>query len=346
MRLIAAIAAPSLALAAASLGAVDTPEIADPRPRSAVVDTTGTLAAADRAAIDSLAGRAREGGELVVVVIPTVGYAPPRLFATELFNRWQLDGRGRNRGVMLLVAVSDRKAEIVLGDGYPAGATRRSNDIMKQLVAQFRGGRPREAVVQGARNLVEGLILIREAPRAQARAPGPAPERLAAVPAAPRVTPVPRPAAPTGAGEGLLATLSENALPVSGALGSALAGGALLFRRHLRHRPRTCPSCSSSMVRLEEVEEDGRLTSAEQAEERVGSADYDVWVCSGCPQVQKLRYGALFTSYASCPRCNAKTVTRTTSTLEAATSVSEGRLQVDELCAHCSYSDRQIHRIP
>ena len=58
------------------------------------------------------------------------------------------------------------------------------------------------------------------------------------------------------------------------------------------------------------------------------------------------RYGALFTSYASCPRCNAKTVTRTTSTLEAPTTVSEGRLQVDELCAHCSYADRQVHTIP
>jgi uncharacterized protein len=157
---------------------------------------------------------------------------------------------------------------------------------------------------------------------------------------------VSRPAAPTAAQEGLLATLSENALPVSGALGSALAGGTLLFRRHRRNRPRTCPSCSSSMFRLEEVEEDGRLTSAEQAEERVGSADYDVWVCSGCPQVTKLRYGALFTSYASCPRCNAKTVTRTTSTLEAPTTVSEGRLQVDELCAHCSYADRQVHTSP
>jgi uncharacterized membrane protein YgcG len=48
-------------VAAAPAAALPPDRIADPRPKSAVVDTTSTLQAADVAAIDALAARSSSG---------------------------------------------------------------------------------------------------------------------------------------------------------------------------------------------------------------------------------------------------------------------------------------------
>jgi uncharacterized protein len=322
-------------LAAAPAGAIPQRSIADPRPGSAVVDTTGTLAPGDLAAVDTAADRARDGGELMVVVIDSVGGAVPRTFTTELFNRWGLDGRERNRGVMLLVALKDRKAEIVVGDGYPDSVTSVTDRIMRDtVVARFKAGRPREAIVEGARAIVDQVILRSRSGVTSTVAPPVANFR--------------RPPPATAAPEGFLARLAYGAmdhpLPVGGALGGAVAGGALL-RRHLRNRPRPCPACRTMMTRLQEIADDAHLTSGEKAEERVGSVDYDVWACS-CGQTRKLRYGSLFTSYGKCRSCQAKTLKVTTTTVVSATTSSEGRARVDERCAHCSYTNTYHRSIP
>jgi uncharacterized protein len=324
-----------LLLAAVPAGAVTQRKIADPRPKSAVVDLTRTLGAADVETIDALASRARAGGELLVVVIDTVSGAVPRAFTKDLFNRWGLDGRRRNRGVLLLVALTDRKAEIVIGDGYPGTVTGVTDRIMRDvLVARFKAGRPREAIAEGARAIVDQVILPGEAV-----VPSTQPAAAAHAYAAAR---------PAASQESLLMRVADGAvehpLPTGGAIGGAVAAGALL-QRYLRNRPRRCKKCGTMMTRLDETADDAHLTSAEKLEERVGSVDYDVWTCA-CGQTLKLRYGSLFTSYGRCKRCQAKTLKVTKTTLVNATTSSEGRARVDERCANCSYSNTYERRIP
>jgi len=41
-------------------------------------------------------------------VIRTTGERPQRAFATELFNRWQLDSAERNDSLLIFVALGDR----------------------------------------------------------------------------------------------------------------------------------------------------------------------------------------------------------------------------------------------
>ena len=338
------LAAASLLAVAAAPAAAETPErIADPRPRSAVVDTTGTLTTTDVATIDSLAQRARAGGELVVVVIDSVSGAVPRQFTTQLFNHWRLDTRERNRGVLLLAALKDRKAEIVVGDGYPTTATQVTDSIMREvIVARFKARRPREAMVEGAQALVERLIL--SGPKAPVRA---AEQPL--VPAlGPEATPQPPPLPTTSPGpvEQATSIAVENPLPVTGGVGGALLGGAALMRRYLRRRPRTCPACAATMTRLDEATDDAHLSSGEKTEERVGSVDYDIWACPGCRHTLKLRYGALFTSYARCPECRSKTLKSETTTMQSATTSSTGLARVDETCAHCNHRRSYTRTIP
>lgn len=330
-------AAVVLWLAAVPAGAITQEKIADPRPRSAVVDLTRTLGPDDVSALDALATRARAGGELMVVVVDSVSGAVPRRFTTDLFNRWGLDQRRRNRGVLLLAALTDRKAEIVVGDGYPASVTSVTDRIMRDVVvARFKAGRPREAIVEGAEAIVDRVILA-----GQAALPSPPGTRPAAASLA-------RPAAPPAAPQSLLersaAAVADNPVPAGGAVGGVVAAGALL-RRYLRNRPRRCQACGTVMTRLEEAADDQHLTPAERVEERVGSVDYDVWACR-CGKTLKLRYGNMFSSYGTCRSCGAKTLKVTTTTLSNATTSSEGRARVDERCANCSYSNSYERSIP
>ncbi|MBI1948803.1 MAG: TPM domain-containing protein [Deltaproteobacteria bacterium] len=141
-------------------------DLADPRPAHHVVDLTGTLGPADIAAIDAEAARGAAGGEILVAVVPSTDGMNPRAFTTAVFNRLGVDGQARNRGVVLLAAIGDRKAEIVVGDGFPAGVTNETDAIMSGVVvARFKAGDPRGALVQGARALVD-RVLLRDAPAA------------------------------------------------------------------------------------------------------------------------------------------------------------------------------------
>jgi uncharacterized protein len=54
----------------------------------------------------------------------------------------------------------------------------------------------------------------------------------------------------------------------------------------------------------------------------------------------------MFTSYASCSGCGAKTLKSETTTVTSATTTSEGLARVDESCAHCSYTNSYTRTIP
>ena len=320
-------------LTAAHASALPQQQVADPRPRSAVVDLTRTLEEADKAAIDGLADRARNGGELLVVVIDSVGGAVPRTYTTHLFNRWGLDNKQRNRGVMLLAAIKDRKAEIVVGDGYPDSVISVTDRIMRDVVvAQFKAGRPRDAIVGGARAIVDRVILGGQAAAPPARPSAALPSRSAAA--------VPEASLFDRAAAGIM----DTPMPVGGGLGVLGAGGFAL-RQYMRNRPRKCRACGTMMTRLDESADDAHLSSAEKVEERVGSVDYDIWSC-GCGQTMKLRYGTWFSGYGNCGQCKAKTLKVTTTTIVSATTSSEGRARVHEACANCSFSHTYERSIP
>jgi uncharacterized protein len=119
-----------------------------------------------------------------------------------------------------------------------------------------------------------------------------------------------------------------------------------MTRRYLRRRPRTCPACATAMVRLDETADDAHLSGGEKTEERLGSVDYDVWACPACRHTLKLRYGALFTRYASCPKCNARALRSESHTVTPATTSRTGIARVDEKCAHCRYSHSYTRTIP
>jgi uncharacterized membrane protein YgcG len=120
------------------------------------VDTTGTLRPETLEEVDRLGTQvdASGQGQLAVVVVDSTEGAQPRAFATDLFNRWGLGHADRDDGVLLFVALSDRKAEIILGDGVDtASDVGRSDALMARLIPFFARGELDGAVLEGAHGL-------------------------------------------------------------------------------------------------------------------------------------------------------------------------------------------------
>ena len=322
----AALLAGALLLAVSTTAlALRVEDIASPRPKSWVADTAELLTPAQEAELDQLGNaiHAQDGAELAIVTVRSTAGADARTFATALFNHWQIGHRDRDNGVLLFVAIDDRAAELILGDGVDSDdQVGTVDDVMQRtIVPLFRAGTPDRAIIAGAHETARRILLI---------AP-------AALPAAPLAAPpAPPPPAHTGPADDSSGDTAKQVGGIAGG-GGLLAALWALVRRRLRNRPRKCASCGAAMQRLDDAADDTHLSAPERTEERLGSVDYDVWICGACTSVSKLRYGAFFTRYKRCPQCRAVTKSSAETTLVAANYDRGGRVRVDEHCEHCGY---------
>ena len=317
---------------AASVGAIPVDQV--PMPQDGVVsDQAQLLDAAAEARINdiSAAAEARDGSELAVVTIASTDGADARAFATQLFNRWGIGDNSRDNGVLIFVAIEDRAAELILGDGIDDDAQVAIADGIMQgeMVPRFRNGDAQGAILAGAEAAAVRLLGAAASPEGGSTdASSWAPTTVAP------------------ASYGPLDDPDVRNLGLGAAGAGGLGGLAFAARRWLRRRPRRCDRCGSGMVRLDEARDDAHLSPAELKEESIESVDYDVWACQGCSGVTKLRYGAWFTRYAKCPKCGAKTKSDTTTTLVEATYSSGGRVRIDEHCEFCGYRNSYERTTP
>ncbi len=114
----------------------------------------------------------------------------------------------------------------------------------------------------------------------------------------------------------------------------------------IRKMPFNCEKCGHKMQLLNESEEDQYLNAIQQAEEKVGSYDHDVWHCPQC-QATKIYSYRLNTDYDRCAACGAVTMKLTSDTvLERATHYSSGRGCKLYTCANCGHITKSIYIIP
>ena len=100
------------------------------------------------------------------------------------------------------------------------------------------------------------------------------------------------------------------------------------------------------MTRLEETADDTLLEEGQQAEERLGSVDYDVWKCPGCGHHFTLRYPKWASRYDKCPQCHNRTKSSATTVVAAASTASSGSALVVETCAFCSFRREHTQVLP
>lgn len=111
---------------------------------SPVVDTTGTLSAAQKQPLEqqALALQQRKGSQLQVLLVSSTQPETIEQYAVRVFEQWKLGRKGVDDGVLLIVAKDDRAARIETGYGLegaiPDAIANRV--IQEYLVPKFREG--------------------------------------------------------------------------------------------------------------------------------------------------------------------------------------------------------------
>ncbi len=121
-------------------------------------------------------------------------------------------------------------------------------------------------------------------------------------------------------------------------LGMALPAYLLCvyMMKRLRDHGRNCPNCNHPMRKLDEETDNLYLTPAQDAEERLNSVDYDVWLCDQCGATEVIPYVNKQSAYTNCARCGARTcVLAENRILRQPTTTREGQGERIYLCHNC-----------
>src|SRR5688572_11293646 len=308
----------------AAVGAEPLTSIPNPRSRNGtwVTDMPGMLRADTIARLNSTIGEFERtnGAEMAVVVIRSLDGLSIEEAAVKLFELWMIGKKSRDNGLLLLWSTGDRRVRVEVGYGLegvlPDGKVGAILDTY--VIPKFRSGEFDEGLLAGVDAL---LSAAREEPL---ELPSPLSESYE-----------------NGSSGAVIAAVIGllGAIPIG--LGSLV--GLWKWRRHRRRR---CPACHTRMTRLGEADEDALLQEGQQAEERIGSVDYDVWKCGSCGHHFTLRYPKWVTSYAKCPQCHHRTQSSTEQVIAAATTMSSGSARVVETCAFCTFRREYTKELP
>ena len=93
---------------------LDVPKLTGP-----VVDLAGVLSRSDQAKISAslLQFQRKYGPQLQVLVVPKLEDETIESYSIKVVDKWQLGEKGKDNGVLLLVATQDRKVRIEVGRG-------------------------------------------------------------------------------------------------------------------------------------------------------------------------------------------------------------------------------------
>lgn len=112
------------------------------KPRGYTNDFAGALSQSAIARTDRLAGEVerKTGAQIAVVVVRTLDGEPIENYANTLARRWGI-GRKDNRGVLLLLAIEDRRNRLEVGYGLePILPDGRVGSILRSLRPHLRQG--------------------------------------------------------------------------------------------------------------------------------------------------------------------------------------------------------------
>lgn len=308
----------------------DVPNVQRQNENRYLSDPAHFIDASSTAHIDSTLQNLRKatGVQAAVVVLPNMaGDMDVDTYATELFTLWGLGDKKKDNGLLVLVSVGDRKYAIRTGYGI--------EDVLPDAIC----GRIERNIMQpafkkgdysgGLRAAVDkiGSVLCDPAIRDEMLGDIAAQERedwmnvlslylsfcvivtlLALVWLLLALLRGVRGKSPYDKYQATR-TLSK----VSGACAWFTLGMTLLvyiplrmIMRGWRNGAHYCSNCGTKMEKLDEESDNEYLTPAQDAEERIKSVDYDVWLCPKCGTTDIYRFDE-DSGYSECPYCHART---------------------------------------
>ena len=126
-----------------------------------VVDQSGLLSPADQAALtsQSAALEAKTGAQLVIVTLTSLGGTAIEDYGYQLGRRWGIGQKGKNTGVLLIVAPAEHAVRIEVGYGLEGTLTDAATKIIIETVIlpRFKAGDFPGGIKAGASQIV-GLL--------------------------------------------------------------------------------------------------------------------------------------------------------------------------------------------
>ena len=374
MKRIALLLAVALAAATAAVAGVyrpaDVPNVHTQDRTRFTSDPDGSLSPAAIARMDSAMAHARRvsTAEMAVVMVDDIA-DPDNIddYATELFGLWGLGKKDRDNGVLVLVVKDRRKAAIRTGYGAEGVLP----DIVcgtilrEQMYPAFREGDYDGGLIAATETIAtlptdpdaaaELQSQLRDADETAGSSGGSNAFHIYLVAAALLAA-------------GMLALLAiecynlrgrsrfdkykalERMKPVYLILGFVTIGMGMVaaiilvaLMQHWRNGRRACPNCGTPMRKVDEVHDNDYLTPAQDMEERIGSVDYDVWLCPQCGETDILPYVNRASTMRECEACHARAARLSANrVLRQPTAAREGMGMKEYTCLNC----RHITQVP
>jgi uncharacterized protein len=141
-----------------------------------IVDNAGLLKPEDRTAIEAelKALEEKSTDQVVVVTLPSLQDTPIEDFGYQLGRKWGIGQKGKDNGVILIVAPTERKVRIEVGRGLEPQLT----DLMSKLIIEnailpgFRRGDYSAGIRAGVRDIKDVLLGDAEAVKERAKGSG------------------------------------------------------------------------------------------------------------------------------------------------------------------------------
>lgn len=127
-----------------------------------ITDLTQTLSSSQITSLEDtliqFEQQEKDGAQIAVLIIPTLGNDNVELFATRVFDKWQLGQKGKDNGVLLLIVKQDRKMRIEVGYGLEGEITdvQAGRIISRYLAPAFR----QDNYYGGIKEAIDAMVML------------------------------------------------------------------------------------------------------------------------------------------------------------------------------------------
>lgn len=156
MNVIRARLAPLLAVTILLALSISGQDLKTIQPQGYVSDFAGVLDGPTRAQIEAYCGRLEQatGVQMAIVTVKTLNGEPIEDVANSLFRRWGIGQKGKDEGLLLLVAVQDRKNRIEVGYGLePILPDGFDGSILRSIRPELQQGNYSQALLNAAEQM-------------------------------------------------------------------------------------------------------------------------------------------------------------------------------------------------
>ena len=127
-----------------------------------VTDMAGVLSPEQKQALENklVAIDDSSSNQIAVVILPTLDGNPIEEYATKLFREWGIGNTKTNNGILLLIAVQDKKIRIEVGSGLEGAIPDITaiNIIDNDLKPAFREGAYYEGIDKATDNIAKAAV--------------------------------------------------------------------------------------------------------------------------------------------------------------------------------------------